>query len=657
MEKFTEKLIEYVREEIKKQQSNVSHIELGEIVSISENEASVHLRTGSSIKCIYDVERGYVVGDNVSVLVAGDPTKMENNAILGKISGKKRLFVGQNLLENGVMENNVTPWTSGENLATFEINNEEFYMGSSSLKVIPLNPYLEASFNQVLPSGLCKPNEVYKSELFVKASGEAEFYVGTKIDWYNASNNPLRKEEEKEFCVLNENSNWIYITKDYLSPQNVSYADFQIFVKKGEGEGSLFIDNVGFYGLTAKNVTSTEGANIIIQDEGIDLPQRSKLNFVGDGIVAQDNQTNNRTDVILDNTLNQISQLGSTADKMIYTSEADTWAETPITSVGRSILDDASVAEVRQTLDVPGLNVSNVFGSYDQTFDNGTFKIDSVNHKVKAKRFKSEEADGATAIGFEFDTDNQLTTSGSKLISVKNKGTEKFAVDKDGIILLSSIPTNLTGKNADQTDGFDATQTPTANKIVVADANGHIDGWINIAPNSDKTDGFHASQTPTANTIPVADSNGYITNWVKGRLIYWDYKQLGGTYNWSTTSTSWVTIQNGDSPPVYLRFDNVFTPPVDAYALVFLYVCATQSAAGNYIDLAIGNNYPSLTWLNELTLLDAPSTGRMTLWAIHYFELTAGTGYQFCGGIKVNAGTATVARYHTRLFMVVWSKP
>ena len=85
----------------------------------------------------------------------------------------------------------------------------------------------------------------------------------------------------------------------------------------------------------------------------------------------------------------------------------------------------------------------------------------------------------------------------------------------------------------------DATQTPSANKIVVADANGHIDGWINIAPNadkldgydttltgeagkipvldssgkvvdSDKTDGYHASQTPTANTIPVSDSSGFI---------------------------------------------------------------------------------------------------------------------------------------------------
>jgi len=47
-------------------------------------------------------------------------------------------------------------------------------------------------------------------------------------------------------------------------------------------------------------------------------------------------------------------------------------------------------------------------------------------------KHKSGVADGATAIGHEFDTKTSLVTAGAKILSVKNAGTEKFSVDKDG---------------------------------------------------------------------------------------------------------------------------------------------------------------------------------------------------------------------------------
>jgi hypothetical protein len=40
--------------------------------------------------------------------------------------------------------------------------------------------------------------------------------------------------------------------------------------------------------------------------------------------------------------------------------------------------------------------------------------------------------DGATALPYIFDTKNALSTSGAKLLSIKNNGTEKFYIDKDG---------------------------------------------------------------------------------------------------------------------------------------------------------------------------------------------------------------------------------
>ena len=52
----------------------------------------------------------------------------------------------------------------------------------------------------------------------------------------------------------------------------------------------------------------------------------------------------------IDPGLDSISNLTTAADKMIYTTGADTYAVTPITAFGRSILDDADAAAVRTTL-------------------------------------------------------------------------------------------------------------------------------------------------------------------------------------------------------------------------------------------------------------------------------------------------------------------
>lgn len=51
-----------------------------------------------------------------------------------------------------------------------------------------------------------------------------------------------------------------------------------------------------------------------------------------------------------DATLNSIASLGTAADKLAYTTGVDTWAETAITSFGRSLIDDADAAAARTTL-------------------------------------------------------------------------------------------------------------------------------------------------------------------------------------------------------------------------------------------------------------------------------------------------------------------
>lgn len=47
--------------------------------------------------------------------------------------------------------------------------------------------------------------------------------------------------------------------------------------------------------------------------------------------------------------------------------------------------------------------------------------------------FTSEVADGASAEAFSFDSENALSTSGAKIVSYQNNGTEKACIDKDGV--------------------------------------------------------------------------------------------------------------------------------------------------------------------------------------------------------------------------------
>lgn len=55
-----------------------------------------------------------------------------------------------------------------------------------------------------------------------------------------------------------------------------------------------------------------------------------------------------------------------------------------------------------------------------------------VDGTIYAQIFGSDVGDGASAVGFTFNTTNTLSTAGAKLLSLQNNTTEMFYVDKDG---------------------------------------------------------------------------------------------------------------------------------------------------------------------------------------------------------------------------------
>ena len=74
----------------------------------------------------------------------------------------------------------------------------------------------------------------------------------------------------------------------------------------------------------------------------------------------------------LDATLTSIAGLGTAADKMLYTTGVDTWAELAVTSVGRGLLDDTTQAAQQTTLglgtgDSPQFTAINVGHASDTT--------------------------------------------------------------------------------------------------------------------------------------------------------------------------------------------------------------------------------------------------------------------------------------------------
>ena len=96
-----------------------------------------------------------------------------------------------------------------------------------------------------------------------------------------------------------------------------------------------------------------------------------------------------------DATLNSIADLGTAADKMIYTTGVDTWAETPLTSTARSLLDDASTSDMRTTLAVVGTADTDVSGN-SWVLDEDSMASDSAT-KVPTQQSVKAYVDQITA--------------------------------------------------------------------------------------------------------------------------------------------------------------------------------------------------------------------------------------------------------------------
>jgi hypothetical protein len=138
-----------------------------------------------------------------------------------------------------------------------------------------------------------------------------------------------------------------------------------------------------------------------------------------------------------DATLTSIAALGTAADRYLYTTGVDTWAEGAITTAGRNLLDDADAAAQRSTL---GLGTMATQAANNVNIDGGTIDGTAVNATtLSASGVTNLDAGTVAAPGLILESE---TGTGLYRIGANNHG---YAVSGAKVLDISSTGLGVTG--------------------------------------------------------------------------------------------------------------------------------------------------------------------------------------------------------------------
>jgi hypothetical protein len=142
-------------------------------------------------------------------------------------------------------------------------------------------------------------------------------------------------------------------------------------------------------------------------------------NYILDASAIQ-TQINNKQP--LDATLTSISALGTVADKTLYTTGVDTWAETALTAFGRSLIDDADAATARATLGAIGAS-DTVTLTNKTLIDASTYFADDLDNTKKLQLQLSGITTATTRTLTIQDISGTIYVSGGIDVAVADGGT------------------------------------------------------------------------------------------------------------------------------------------------------------------------------------------------------------------------------------------
>ncbi len=165
--------------------------------------------------------------------------------------------------------------------------------------------------------------------------------------------------------------------------------------------------------------------------------------------------------------LDSISGLATSADKMLYTTASDTYATTTLTAYGRSLLDDADSTTARTTLELGSISTQ---AASSVTISGGSINGTTIGNTVAAASTFSS----VTLSGGNIDLGGNLVRNASEPVESSDLAT-KYYVDAlaNGLTLKTpvdaSTTTNLSGVYVNGTAGVGATLTASINEALVVD--------------------------------------------------------------------------------------------------------------------------------------------------------------------------------------------
>ena len=151
-----------------------------------------------------------------------------------------------------------------------------------------------------------------------------------------------------------------------LTPATVASSDLVLIQDASDSNNLKSVTAQSIADLGPGGSAAPGDATYIVQTPNVNLTNEQALSLLATGIMKNTTATGvvsiataNVDYQEADATLISIAALGTAADKTIYTTGVDTWAETGLTAAGRAIIDDATAGDQRTTLGLGTISTQN----------------------------------------------------------------------------------------------------------------------------------------------------------------------------------------------------------------------------------------------------------------------------------------------------------